>query len=424
MSISRTALAIFVPVWLVAFVVLAPGRLLADALPTGPAAGDMDLAPFYRWHGEMPASPGTPLRSEALPVQKQIPAGAHAIRILYSSTDKRWNSGLLAVSGTLFLPSTQPPPGGWPLLSWAHGTLGIADSCAPSWTGFRDRDAAYINRWLERGFAVVASDYQGLGGPGPHPYSVWQAEGASVLDAARAAQAIRPDLIGESVILAGQSQGGGAALGAATLSASYAPELAIRGAVITAPNSIFPEGPMPVPARYSTTMFLSFATGGLRDGSPSVEEILSPKGRELLKVARQGCTPEIARKARELKVESFMDLLAIPVEQLDELRVLTTDMPLAKIPVPLLIATGAADRTITPMRQYAVAAALCAAGNQVTWRNYEGLGHDGVLHGSLADAFVFSQAQLNGQRYDSNCSTLKPPGPPGEQDQTAAFNDD
>ncbi|MGM3390139.1 lipase family protein [Stutzerimonas stutzeri] len=424
MSISRAALAAQVLACTILTGSPICGTLLAYELPSGHSAGDMDISPFYRWHETMAAAPGRVLRSEAIPVQKHMPAGAHAIRLLYSSTDKRWNSGPLAVSGTLFLPSTPPPPGGWPLLSWGHGTLGIADICAPSWTGFKERDAAYINRWLERGFAVVATDYQGLGGPGAHPYAVWQAEGTSVLDAARAAQALRPHLIGKSVILAGQSQGGGAALGAAILAASYAPELDIKGAIITAPNSTFPEGPVPLPPRHSNTMFLSFATGALGPGSPPVEEILSDQGRELLEVARQGCTAEIARKARELKVESFRDLLAIPVEALDKMRIATTDMPLTKIPFALLIATGDADRTIAPDRQYAVATALCAAGNRVTWLKYEGLGHDGVLHGSLEESFVFTQAQLRGQGYDSNCATLQPPGPPGKRDQTAAFNDD
>ncbi|WP_207903972.1 hypothetical protein [Martelella mediterranea] len=44
--------------------------------------------------------------------------------------------------------------------------MGIADAGAPSWTGWRARDVAYLDRWLEEGFAVVATDYQGLGGSG------------------------------------------------------------------------------------------------------------------------------------------------------------------------------------------------------------------------------------------------------------------
>jgi hypothetical protein len=116
--------------------------------------------------------------------------------------------------------------------------------------------------------------------------------------------------------------------------------------------------------------------------------------------------------------------MSITPEELDAARIPTTDMPQASIAFPLLIATGLADQTITPVRQYAVAVALCAAGNQVTWRTYEGLGHDGVLLGSLDDAFAFVAAQLDGPGPGSNCSALQRPGPPGERDAIAPFNDD
>jgi len=398
--------------------------MAAGTLPVGPAAGDMVLSAFYRWPEAMPALPGVLLRSESLPVQSQMPAAAQALRLLYSSSDERWHSGLVAVSGALYLPTGTPPAEGWPLLAWAHGTLGIADACAPSWTGLRDRDAAYLNRWLARGFAVVVTDYQGLGGPGPHPYTFWQAEGRSVLDSIRAARAIRPGLIANRTFLAGQSQGGGAALGATILATSYAPELPILGALLTAPNSTFPEGPISLPPRQSSTVFLALASGGLRDDGPRVEDILTTKGLQLLAVARQGCTRDIALESKALQISSFAELLTITPETLAGLRNPTTDMPQASIAFPLFIATGQADHTITPERQYAVAAALCAAGNAVTWRTYEGLGHDGVLHGSLEDAFAFVRARLGGHAHGANCATLQRPGPPGERDPGAPFNDD
>ena len=171
-------------------------------------------------------------------------------------------------------------------------------------------------------------------------------------------------------------------------------------------------------------MFLSLATGGLRENAPRIDDLLTPAGLELLDVARRSCTREIALKSRELKIGSFSQLLTISAQSLSALRTPTTDMPQATIAFPLLIATGQADETITPVRQYAVAAALCAAGNQVTWQRYEGLGHDGVMHGSLNEAFAFARSQLEGQRYDSNCATIQKPGAPGERDPSAPFNDD
>src|SRR4051794_14888611 len=132
-------------------------------LPVGAKAGDLDLSPFYRWSEILPESPGVMLRKEPIPVQPEIASAGLAERILYTSTDLRWHAGIVPVSGTLYLPKGEQPAGGWPLVSWAHGTLGVSDACAPSWTGHKPRDATYIQRWLENGFAVVATDYQGLG---------------------------------------------------------------------------------------------------------------------------------------------------------------------------------------------------------------------------------------------------------------------
>jgi Secretory lipase len=74
------------------------------------------------------------------------------------------------------------------LPAWAHGTVGSADVCAPSWAGRSERDITYLNPWLDQGYAVVASDYQGLGTPGGHPCLTTRPEAYSVLDSVRAVE--------------------------------------------------------------------------------------------------------------------------------------------------------------------------------------------------------------------------------------------
>lgn len=137
------------------------------------------------------------------------------------------------MSGTLHLPRGTPPKGGWPLIAWEHGTLGVADSCAPSWAEHKPRDGAYVNEWLKRGFAVVSTDYQGLGGPGPHPYTIWPAEDRSVLDGIRAALGAYKSRIANTVIISGQSQDSGAAFGATRLWQSYAPDVNLKATIAT-----------------------------------------------------------------------------------------------------------------------------------------------------------------------------------------------
>ena len=50
--------------------------------------------------------------------------------VLYSSRTPQ--GAKTAVSGTVSVPRGKPPKGGWPVISWAHGTTGVADTCAPS----------------------------------------------------------------------------------------------------------------------------------------------------------------------------------------------------------------------------------------------------------------------------------------------------
>jgi hypothetical protein len=157
-------------------------------------------------------------------------------------------------------------------------------------------------------------------------------------------------------------------------------------------------------------MFLSFASGGLRDEGPKIDDLVSPRGRQLLDTARRACTDELGALARSLKVRGLSDTLSISLEELAPDRIPVTDMPMGPIAVPLLIATGLEDDTVEPLRQYAVAAALCASKNKVIWRGYEGLDHDGALNGSFDDSLAFARSLLAGEKVSSNCSEISPPG--------------
>src|SRR3954451_17425441 len=99
-------------------------------------------------------------------------AGSNRL-ILYRSTGVKGKA--VAVSGAVAIPKGKAPKGGWPVVSWAHGTTGIADSCAPSRDGANPLSSyAYplLQRWLKAGYAVVRTDYEGLGAPGAHPYLI------------------------------------------------------------------------------------------------------------------------------------------------------------------------------------------------------------------------------------------------------------
>lgn len=171
-----------------------------------PLQGDGRVSAFYTWQEVIPSTPGKLLRSEPLEKTLSLPNAASAQRILYSSTDGIDNKTPIVVSGTLFLPKGKAPAGGWPVASWGHGTVGIADVCAPSWQGRSYRDVQYLSRWLDEGYAIVATDYQGLGVPGGHPLLNNRMAAYGILDAAKAVVAGVPGLANK-VLIVGQSQG-------------------------------------------------------------------------------------------------------------------------------------------------------------------------------------------------------------------------
>src|SRR5215218_9150402 len=158
-----------------------------------------------------------------------LKGGAGNRLLLYRSTSATGKA--VAVSGTLTVPKGKAPKGGWPVISWAHGTTGIADQCAPSRQG-SEAIVNYANpllqRWLKAGYAVVRTDYEGLGAPGAHPYLIGTSEGRSTLDMVRAARKLNPD-IGKDLVIAGHSQGGQAALFAGSLAKRWTPELKLKG---------------------------------------------------------------------------------------------------------------------------------------------------------------------------------------------------
>lgn len=386
-----------------------PGPSLArdnGVLPVGADVGDQDISPFYRWNKPLPVAPGRVLREEPLPASLTPRQAASATRILYTSTDVRWNSGILPVSGVLYMPRGKRPRGGWPLVVWSHGTLGVADSCAPSWTGSNTRDRGYIARWLDDGFAVVAPDYQGLGGPGPHPYTLWQAEGRSVLDAGRAALRMNRG-IANRVIITGQSQGSGASLGAAQLAASYAPDLAVKGAIATALVPSFADdgapANLPSPGGSPYYMVYRLMSGSLPNGSPPAEHYLSDKGRILLAAARTQCSPRVVAEANAITMENAFSM---PPEQVDAALGPIGRMQPFRTRFPLMLGVGLADELISPERQSRAVKAICKSGNKVVFKGYAEARHSDTLTRSASDAIAFARSVLSGGAVQSDCDSL------------------
>ncbi|REE96296.1 lipase family protein [Thermomonospora umbrina] len=212
------------------------GALLGlGVAPAVPAVADNTAAPaddpFYLPPSPLPAgTPGDIVRSR--PAKFAVNAAVTSTQVLYQTQNATGNT--VAVSGTVLVPTKAwAGTGPRPLVSYAVGTRGIGDSCAPSKTLAQgvDYEQFHINDLLNKGWAVAVTDMEGLGTPGVHPYIVGQSAGRAVLDMARAAQRLPGTGLNAStpVGVVGYSQGGSSAGWAAELAPTYAPDLNLKG---------------------------------------------------------------------------------------------------------------------------------------------------------------------------------------------------
>src|SRR5690606_3604707 len=240
------------------------------------------------------------------PIAKTPVAGVTARQVLYRSTDALGQP--MAVGGTVLVPDAPWTGGGSrPLVSYAAGTRGVGDDCAPSYALSQgaDYEGLFIRALLDRGWAVAVSDCQGVGTPGTHTYMVGPAQGHAVLDMARAALRLPDTDLSPStpVGLMGYSQGGGAAGWAAELAGSYAPELDVRGAAVggvpgdlTATAEFLDGSPF--------VAFALMAALGLDAAYPELdlESYLNDRGRALIERSQDLCL---------VSVDGFATLISV-----------------------------------------------------------------------------------------------------------------
>jgi len=344
-------------------------RLSATAIPDA----------FYTPDGEVPGGPGVLLKSE--PFTRSVPEGSLAWRILYTTTGL---GGAPSVASALVVvPQT---PGPHPVIAWTHGTTGVATGCAPSLLPepFISGAMPDLNEALGAGWAVVATDYIGLGTATQHEYVVGEPAARAELDALRAARQL-PDLeLADETVVWGHSQGGHAALWTGGLASTYAPELDIRGVVAMAPAANLPALLQSFASSSLSLLFGAFVLTGYEAAYPDVKaaDYVKPSARITVDEVSRRCLVDPAT----LVTVAQAGLSGGPVwtrdpstgalgERAEE------NIPLLPIPVPLLIAQGLADPLIVPSAQQAYVDELCSRGQALDYRTYPGRDHMGVVQG-------------------------------------------
>lgn len=353
--------------------------LLASGLAVVSAklhAGEPVVDAFYDAPDDVPDRPGVLLRSE--PYSRDVPTGAVAWRILYTTT--RDDAEPALASGIVVVPAAA---GGepFPVVAWAHGTTGIDRTCAPSIldTGLGAGAFYSLDDVIAQGWSLVATDYIGLGTEGPHPYLIGQGEARSVLDAVRAARQLPDVSLSGKTVVWGHSQGGHAALWTGQLSPSYAPDVPLSGVAALAPASdlaglVDTLGNIPGGSVFATYVVSAYASAY---DDVRVGESVRPIARTVFDETAERCLGEpsvfvsiLTSVTTSMSIFSTTDLDDGPLgERLHE------NIPTRPIPAPLLIAQGGADSLVVPDVQQRYVDGLCAAGQALDYRTYPGLDH-------------------------------------------------
>jgi pimeloyl-ACP methyl ester carboxylesterase len=372
------------------------GILLA-AVCAAPASAKVPKGPagtaFYTYAKKLPSKHGTAIWQRKLTGQAALKGGSSTL-LLYSSTGL--DGKPVPVSAVLTVPKGKAPKGGWPIVSWAHGTTGIADQCAPSRANVQQGyDHPLMQRWLKAGYAVVRTDYQGLGTAGPHPYLNGDAEGHDVLDAVTAAR-LADRNIANDVAIAGHSQGGQAALFAASLASKYAPSLKVKGTVAFAPVSHLAEQGS-VLRSVDTTSLTALAAMILRGvdiANPglNLQSLLTPQALALYPQIDEKCLPELGKPdsfgglptSQLIRADANTDALVAALGKQDD----PEDL---KISTPVVIEQGTADTTVFPAFSQQTADAL-----KTTYKTYDGLTHGTIVTAAKpqADATAYLKKKL------------------------------
>jgi Secretory lipase len=382
---------------------------LALAAVASPAAAKVRTGPagdaFYTPPSPLPGKAHGDLiwarKAKGEPALKS--AGASWL-VLYRSVGS--DGQPIAVSGVVSVPKGKAPKKGWPVITWDPGTTGIADVCAASRDATDSPAHAYIsyiypllNRWLKAGYAVVRTDYQGLGTAGIHQYLVGVSEGRSTLDIVRAARKLSGH-VSNRFAISGHSQGGHAALWGAFLAPKWTPDLKLRGTVAFAPASHISELVSLVGTQHSPGGGLAAEAAlvlrGVDDFNPglNITSGFSDKFAPFYPETLTKCQPQLSQPdsvggvapADFFKEGYDLGPLTAALD--------VSDPENLKVKSPLDVEQGAADTTVFPGLTEDLVKQYRGRGSKVVYKTYKGVSHGGVVVAGADHATKYLKSHL------------------------------
>ncbi|MBW2000505.1 MAG: hypothetical protein JRJ29_21430 [Deltaproteobacteria bacterium] len=364
----------------------------------------LPLTDFYDTPESFAATgrPGDLIRSMEFDGYK-LPPGVRATRILYGSTNSQGR--LVASSGVVLIPPGEPPEGGWPIIAWAHGTSGVNRRCAPSLMVecFSDYRAPII--YLKEGYAVVATDYAGLGSDYPFDYLDRISNGWDVINSVKAARQAVPEL-GRKWLGVGHSAGAHAMRGVAELQASINDTSYLGVVSLSGLNNA--RDAMVVLSRFAPQLALYICVS-VKARYPDFDyaDVLTEKGMRLLDRAKTACEgpgvgrpkPSPIRGSEALKKDWHLNPYIDKYFKQDE----TGQETYAG---PALVLIGEKELSFTKLGDSEVARRMCQQGVDVQLKFIPGANHGTLLGKSIADQMAWIAGRFKGRDIPSNCETM------------------
>lgn len=365
----------------------------ATATTTPPEQFTGSVDDFYRVPDPLP--PGEP--GQLIRVQSVASDDASTtVRVMYHSRDAEDRDR--AVTGIVTYPTGPAPGDGWPVVSWSHGTTGLAAQCAPS------RGDGAAPAFGVEGVAV-ATDYVGMGPVGEiHPYLSKPSEGNAAIDAVRAARNLEEAHASTRWLSIGFSQGGHGALAAAELSPDHAPELDLLGTVAVAPGSDFDRtfgGIDDIVTRVVGAMMLYGAAGEHPDLDPT--DYAGPELEAVADVIENECLDAIVGAVVGVPAETFYEQDPLETEPARSL-VLANEVGDVAVDAPLLLVAGTADQTVVIERAQSLYGRLCDAGQVTELVVVDGATHDDIVPRSSAQVEAWLADRLTDQPPTDSCA--------------------
>ncbi len=365
-----------------------------------------DPPAFYTAPSPLPdGPPGTILRTEVINGYLE---GATTYRVLYTSTNLEGEP--TAVSGIIAVPDTPAPQGGRRVLTFTHGTVGVTPRCAPSLRSVEQTPLGIEGgpAFIAAGYVVAATDYQGLGTAGTHPYLVGEVEAMNALDIIRAARNLEGVAAGSEFAVWGHSQGGHASLFTGEVASGYAPELDLVGVAAGGPVPDLVElFEVNIGTRVGKILIAMALYAWSETFEVDLGTVVTPTALPVVGKIAQNCLYGPGQLLGSLPGALILDLTFVSGRpwELEPWTSIIADNNPGQVPTdaPMLIVQSDADTIVAPDVTRRFVEQLCADGATVELMELQGVSHLDTGAEAAPDVLSWINDRFKGLKPSTTC---------------------